>query len=331
MNPKPVSAVVVTFHSERFIVDCLQSLLNQTHPIEEIVVVDNGSADSTCSLIRSRFPGTRLIELRENTGFCHANNVGLGSTRGEFVLFANPDTRLQPTYLQEALAAFDLHPRAGMVGGKLLRFDGVTLDSAGQILTRSRKIEDRGFDEKDAGQFDAPAAVDSICGAMALYRRAMIEEIALDDRLFDEDFFAFWEDMDVGWRGRRFGWEAWYVPAAVAYHFRGGSQERHTAWTRRVRMSGRSGEIQYHIVKNRWLMLIKNERPRDYLLNLPFILARDLALLGYLLLSTPSALIRLWANPGYFSRAWKTRRQIQEMIKRRAASTGPGRIPAKPG
>lgn len=303
---KTVSVVVVTFHSERFIASCVKSLLKQTVPPCEIVVVDNGSLDGTVSILRNKFPDVRLIELGENTGFCRANNAGLAQTRGEFLLFANPDTTLEPNYSQEALAGFLPDPRVGMVGGKLLRFDKTTIDSAGQILTRSRKIQDRGYGRRDAGQFDLPAQVHSVCGAMALYRRAMIEDISQDGQLFDEDFFAFGEDMDVGWRARRRGWLAVYVPGAVAYHFRGGSQERHTAWTDFVRMGGRSAELKYHIVKNRWLMMIKNESLVSYLMNLPFILARDIALLGYLLVSSPSAFFRLFAI-GCYIRAWRKR------------------------
>ena len=314
MTGKSVSVVVVTFHSERFISDCLDSLLRQTVPFKEIVVVDNGSADRTCDLVRSRGPAVLLTALNVNTGFCGANNVGLKQTRGEFVLFANPDTVLEPNYVREALRGFEQGPRVGMVSGKLLRFDRATIDSAGQLLTRSRKILDRGFGQKDSGRFNSPAEVDAACGAMALYRRAMIEAISMDGQLFDEDFFAFGEDMDVGWRAKRFGWRAVYVPSAVALHFRGGSQMTHTPWTRLVRMGGRSAELKFHIVKNRWLMMIKNERIGTFLINFPFILARDIALLGYLLLSAPTAFFRLWLEPRYYIRAWEKRRQIQKML-----------------
>lgn len=312
-----VSVVMVTLNSERFISDCLDSLANQTHAPLEIFVVDNGSSDRTVAIVREKYPRVEVIPLGENTGFCHANNAGYSRCRGEIVLFANPDTILEPDYIQEALASFKLDPKIGMVSGKLLRFDHVTIDSAGQILTISRKIQDRGYGRKDTGQFELPARVDSVCGAMALYRRDMIEQIRVDGELFDEDFFAFWEDMDVGWRARRFGWQARYTPRAVARHFRGGSQDRHTPWTNWVRMSGRSAELKYHIVKNRWLMLIKNESLAGYLVRLPFILARDAALLAYLLFSAPSAFLRLGFAPGCFLRAWRKRLKIRRLLRER--------------
>lgn len=322
MTPS-VSAVVVTFRSEAFISDCLRSLLAQSRPLLEIVVVDNGSTDRTCAIVRERFPGVRLIEMGQNTGFCRANNAGIAATRGDFVLIANPDTRLWSDCVERALAGFQFAERVGAVACKLLRFDGVRIDSAGQILTHGRKIQDRGFEQKDVGQYDTRVHVDSACGAMALYRREMIGQISLDGHFFDEDFFSHWEDMDVGWRARRFGWEVVYVPDAVAQHFRGGSQDRHTWWTRWVRMSGRSADLQYHIVKNRWLMMIKNERPLDYVRNAPFIWARDIAMLGYLTLFCPSALFRLVTSPAVFARAWQKRRRLEHMIQDASRSGGP--------
>lgn len=318
MENRAIDAIVVTFQSERFIVNCLESLLNQTVPLREIIVVDNGSADNTRGLVRAKFPKVTLIEMNRNTGFCHANNAGLKQTRGEFVLFANPDTILEANFLQEAMAGFDRGPRVGMVSGKLLRFDRQTVDSAGQLLTRSRKIQDRGFGEKDAAKFNMFASIHAVCGAMALYRRRMIDEISLDGELFDEDFFAFGEDMDVGWRARRFGWEAVYTPAAVAYHFRGGSQKKQTGWTKLTRMSGHTAEIKYHIVKNRWLMILKNESPADYLMDFFHILARDIALLGYLLIFAPAAFMRLWIQPGCFARAWRKRGRIQKILREKS-------------
>ena len=309
-----VSVVVVTFHSERFIAGCLESLDKQTVLPREIVVVDNGSRDETCSIVRNRFPKIHLIEMKSNTGFCRANNVGLKETTGKFSLFCNPDAELAPNYIEEMLKAFAERPRAGMVTGKILRFDRATLDSAGQHLTLGRKIQDRGFGQKDEGQFSAAEQVDAVCGAVAFYRRQMIDEILVDGQLFDEDFFAFGEDMDVGWRARRFGWEAWYVPATVAYHFRGGSQEKHTAWTNLVRMTGRPAELKYHIVKNRWLMMLKNETAPDYILRFPFIFARDVALVWYLILTAPSAFFRLWSDPGCFVRAGIKRRMMEQML-----------------
>ncbi|MBI4179787.1 glycosyltransferase family 2 protein [bacterium] len=319
----PVSCVIVTWQSERFIADCLDSLERQTVPPMQTLLVDNGSTDRTLEIARARRPEVEIIELGANTGFCRANNIGYKQSYGDLVLFANPDTRLEPTYLQEAGAAFGVDSMVGMVSGKLLRFDRRTIDSAGQILTAARMVRDRGFGQADRGQYAAPAEIDAVCGAMAFYRRKMIEEILLEnDALFDEDHFAFWEDMDVGWRARRLGWKAVYVPSAVAYHFRGGSQIFRGPMTRLTRMAGRPAGLKYHIVKNRWLTMIKNERPADYLLRLPLIWAMDLALLLYLLLSAPGAFARLFLECGCYVRAWRTRCFLGSKSRRKNMNAG---------
>lgn len=314
MSMKHISVVIVTRNSEKFIVECLSSMRRQTACVDRIIVMDNGSSDATVECVRDRFPDVHIVELGENTGFCRANNAGYRQTTSEFVLFANPDTVIEPDYIEKALAAFDEDARIGMVSGKLLRFDRRTIDSAGQVLTRGRKIQDRGYGRPDDGSYGIPTDVDSVCGAMMMCRRKMMDDIASGGEFFDEDFFAFGEDMDVGWRARRFGWRVHYVPAAVGLHFRGSTQEKHTGWTDRVRMAARPPELKYHIVKNRWLMMIKNETLGGYLRNLPWIWTRDMALLAYLLFSSPSAIWRLVSRPAVFVRARQKCRDLRERL-----------------
>src|SRR5262249_50839389 len=147
--------------------------------------------------VRQRFPRATLVENGRNLGFCAANNIGLARSRGDYVLFLNADAVLTPAYLEEALREMEADRAVGMVAGKVLRFDRRTIDTAGQRLTRARRIEERGYGEIDRGQYDEPGEVFSVCGAVALYRRAAIDSVTLDGEFFDEDFFAFWEDLDV--------------------------------------------------------------------------------------------------------------------------------------
>ncbi len=206
MSPASVSVVIVTWNSASFIGGCLESLRALAHPPEETVVIDNDSSDGTAAIVRERFPEVRLIPMGGNVGFCRANNRGIGETTCPFVLVLNPDTTLDAGFLDELLPAFD-DPRVGSAAGKLLRFDGVTLDSAGQVLGRSRQPIDRGFGALDRGQYAADAEIFGACGAAALYRRTMLAEIADGPgRYFDEAFFAFYEDLDLAWRARRAGW-----------------------------------------------------------------------------------------------------------------------------
>jgi len=304
----PVAVVVVTWNCERYIGDCLASLLGLTRRPAEIVVVDNGSADGSVAVVRGRFPEVRLLGLDSNPGFCRANNLGIQSTRAPFVLVLNPDTRLERGFLEELLPAFD-DPRVGMAAGKLLRFDGATLDSCGQALARSRQPVDRGYGRPDRGQFDRDEAVFGACGAAALYRRSMLDAVALGPGLyFDEAYFAFYEDLDLAWRAQRRGWRAAYRHRARGLHARGGSVARNPGRQRLMAALARSAEVRFHVAKNRALTLLRNETGRGLLGNLPFILIRDLATFVWLLLTSPRVLVRLWQARGVFRDAWISRR-----------------------
>jgi GT2 family glycosyltransferase len=299
----PVAVIVVSWNSAGFLDDCLNSVERLERPPAELVVVDNGSTDGSADLVRRGHPQATLLALEENLGFCRANNVGIRDTESPFVLALNPDTRLEPDFLEQLLPAFD-DPRVGLASGKLLRFDGRTIDSAGQMLGRSRQPKDRGYGLEDRGQLDRDEEVFGACGAAALYRRSMLESVAdPGDRYFDETFFAFVEDLDLAWRARRLGWRAAYRHRAVGHHARGGSAPGPALARRLAAMLGRSPEIRFHVVKNRYLTILRNDTPGAYLLNLPFIWTRDLATLGLLALSSPGVLLRLWRARGLFVEA----------------------------
>jgi len=305
----PVAVVVVSWNSEPYLPGCLGSLRDLVRPAAEIVVVDNASSDGSVDLVRRGFPEVDLVEAGANVGFCRANNLGIARTASPFVLVLNPDTRLDPRFLEELLPAFE-RPEVGMAAGKLLRFDGATIDSAGQLLARSRQPRDRGYGRPDDGTYDRDAEVFGACGAAALYRRSMLRAVADGEgRVFDEAFFAFYEDLDVAWRARRLGWKAVYRHRAVGYHARGGSARGSGPPGGRAGLRARDPAIRFHIVKNRYLTILRNDTPRAYLRDLPFILARDVATAALLTVMSPGVLVRLWRERGLFSRALRARRR----------------------
>jgi len=305
-----VSVLVVSWNSAGFLRECLGSVLAQTHREIEIVVVDNGSTDGSAELVEREFPSALLVRNARNEGFCKANNQALKRSGGVHILCLNADAVLDPGYLEAALRPLRDDDSVGLVAGRIYRFDGETLDSAGQDLTRARRIRDRGYGRPGAGLHEEPGEVFSVCGAVALYRRRMIDSIARDGELFDESFFSFGEDMDVAWRARRAGWKARYEPEARARHYRGGSQTEDRSFLGRAsQMARRPPEIRAHILKNRYLMMIKNETAAGFLLNLPFILAWEAVQWAYVLLASPSVLPRLWRMRGAFAQAWRRRRR----------------------
>lgn len=302
-----MSVVIVTWNSAGYIGPCLESVRALRRAPHEIVVVDNASGDATLELVRPVAPQARVLRLETNTGFCHAANRGIAEGHADFVLVLNPDTRLTPSFLEELLPAFD-DPRVGLAGGKLLRFDGTTIDSAGQMLGRSRHPVDRGYGRRDRGQFDADATVFGICGAAALYRRAMIDEVSrANGQFYDEEFFAFYEDLDVAWRAKKRGWRAAYRHRAVAYHARGGTASSSRVRARGMAFLSRGACLRYHIAKNRYLTILRNDSLLGYARNLPFIFARDLTILSALLLLSPAAFFRLWRTRPLIRRARRLR------------------------
>lgn len=305
----PVAAVIVTRNSAAYVEDCLASLERAQHPPAEIVVVDSGSTDDTAARVRAASPRAQLVLCGTNAGFCRANNLGIAKTTAPFVLVLNPDTKLDERFLEVLLDAFD-DPRVGVAAGKLLRFDGVTLDSAGQLLGRSRQPIDRGYGERDDGSFERDGEVFSACGAAALYRRAALDGAAdPGGEYFDEAFFAYYEDLDLAWRMRRLGYVVVYRHRAVGYHHRGGAVAVAGTGRKRFRaLAARDPELRLHIVKNRWLTILRNDTPGDALRNLPWILARDAATFVFLLATSPGVLVRLWHSRGLVARALTRRR-----------------------
>jgi len=318
-----VSVIVLTWNSRTFLEGCLSSVLSQTHRAVELIVVDNASTDGSADYVKEAFPAAVLVRNESNLGFCAGNNIGLRSARGAYVLFLNADATLDPSFLERALPAFRRGPSFGMVAGKVLRFDRRTLDTTGQMLTRSRRVKERGYGEIDRGLYDKPGEVFSVCGAAALYKSATIQDISLDGEFFDEDFFAFGEDADAGWRAQRLGWRCAYEPGAVAAHYRGGTQAtRPEGHVRRREMARRPPHIQAHIVKNRYLAMIKNETVGSFLANLPFILAWELVLWSWLLMFSPSTVPILWGHRRLIGRALEKRRALRRRAAHQAARLG---------
>ncbi|NIL99637.1 MAG: glycosyltransferase [Acidobacteria bacterium] len=300
---EPVAVVIVSWNSRGYLAGCLSSLRGLTRPVRQVVVVDNASTDGTPAWLAREFPEVDLLALPTNEGFCRANNLGIRRTRAPFVLVLNPDTELETGFLRSLLPAFD-DPDVGLACGKLLRFDRKTLDSAGQELARSRQPLDRGYGRPDEGQYDRDEPVFGACGAAALYRRAMLESIADGDgEYFDETFFAFVEDLDLAWRANKIGWRAAYRHAAVGYHARGGTAAG-PLWRRRLAaMLGHRAEVRFHVAKNRYLTIMRNDSVAGYVANIPFIWARDLGTLALLLVTSPGVLVRLWRSRPLFARA----------------------------
>jgi GT2 family glycosyltransferase len=211
-----VSIIIVNWNGRELLQPCLDSLHAQTYTDFEIVVVDNGSTDGSVELLQKHYPWVRLIRLQKNTGFATGNNIGYANSAGEYIITLNNDTQADPQWLEELVAIADAHPRAGMVGCRICSFHdpdiidslgfGICLDGMSRGRYRLRRFSSLQMQRVE------DILLPSACAA--LYRRAMIEDIGF----FDEDFFAYCEDTDLGLRGRWAGWEAILATNSIVYH-----------------------------------------------------------------------------------------------------------------
>ncbi len=315
-----ISIIVINWNGKKFLKECLQSLQAQTYQDVETLVIDNASTDGSQAWLQQEAAQTRLFLNDLNIGYCGGANQGIRLARGEYALILNPDVILDADFLRRLVACAEQHPEVGIFSGKLLRFNRHTLDSTGQFLRKNFTPFERGSDEEDTGQYDRAEYVFSACGAVALYRRAMLEDIRLDGDYFDAAHFAFYEDLDIGWRAQLFGWKAYYLPEAVACHFRGGgfSERSDTLswferlpWIPRVSFTQKPYFVQRHIIKNRYLLLLKNASWRELLAGFPQTLRLEILIWGYVLLVRPSLLLALWDVVKLLPSVWRKRKYIK--------------------
>ena len=290
-----VSVLITTYNSAEHLEASLESLRRQTYRPLDIVIVDNASSDNTLAILEKFRPDCHVIPNDTNVGFAAAQNQAIRAARGRWLLSLNPDVIMSPDFIERLVNLAEAHPEAGTVCGKLLRWEPNsstqltrTIDSTGIYFTRSLRHLDRGADEPDSGQFDRLEYVFGATGAAALYSRYMVEDIAVNDEFFDEQFFAYREDADVAWRAQMMGWKCIYKPDAVAWH------ERKVTPERRAQLPL---AINWHSVKNRFLMRAKNISGRLYghcFLPTTF---RDAQVIGYCVFADwrlLSALLRVW-------------------------------------
>ena len=255
---KEVSVVIPNYNGIAYIRPCLDSLLSQSVPDFEIVMVDNGSRDGSLEAVQSEYPIVRVIALPENTGFCHAVNVGIQATDTPYIILLNNDTTVREDFVEKMLAGIRERPRAFSCGAKMLQMHSPQkVDDAGDYYSALGWAFARGKG-KEQEKYDSPCQIFTACAGAAIYRRKLLEETGL----FDEEHFAYLEDMDLGYRAKILGYENWFLPEAVVYHAGSGtSGSRYNLF--KVRYSSRNNV--YMIYKNMPLLQI--------LINLPFLAA----------------------------------------------------------
>lgn len=210
-SPK-VAVLVLNLNGQRHLNACLPALEAQVYPNQEIVVVDNGSTDDSLAFVRRAHPSVRVIELGYNAGFCGGYNQAVRQVDAEWLVLLNNDTRVEPDWLTELMAAAERH-HATVVASRMLDWTGAHIDFVGGTTSfegHSWQI-DHG---QPASQMPEERDLLFACGGSMLVSRAAF----LDAGGFDEDFFAYFEDVDLGWRLSLMGHRIVLAPRAVTYH-----------------------------------------------------------------------------------------------------------------
>jgi GT2 family glycosyltransferase len=221
-----VSVIVVNHNRADLLRECLDSLVAQTYPCFEILVVDNASTDASRDLV-CRYPDSRirLIELDKNLGFGVPNNIGVGEARGSLIALLNNDAVADTAWLAHLFQAINSEPDVGMCASKILVYGTRVVDKAGHLMYPDGQNRGKGTGEIDDGGFDTPGDALFPDGCAALYRREALEQAGG----FDPHFFAYADDADLGMRCQLQGWRCLYEPKAVAHHRRSSTSGAYSA------------------------------------------------------------------------------------------------------
>jgi GT2 family glycosyltransferase len=306
----PRACVAILNYDGRALLDeVLPSVFAQRGVEFDVVVVDNGSSDGSADHVRAAWPDVRVVALERNVGVTAAlNRMIRAAGDAEFVALLNNDVELEPDWLARLVATLDAHPHAAAAAGKLLRQGArEVIDRAGDVVYWSGACFGRGAGERDEGQFNRAEEVFAVGGAAALYRRAAFDRVGD----FDEDLFAYLEDVDWGFRARLAGYGARYEPTAVGYH-RGGAT---------------LGDINafslYQLRRNAVWLVVKNYPAVSLVRHAPALVAFHIAALAFAVRAGAVRLVlRAYADAlAGLPRTLRKRRAVQ-----RSRAIGPGAL-----
>lgn len=252
-----VSVVIPNWNGKHYLRTCLESLkkLATDNWLFETLVVDNGSIDGSVEFIKENYPEVRVFSFSKNRGFATAVNLGIKKSKGRYIALLNNDTEVDKNWLRNLVSEAEKAPKNTMsFASKMVNFyQRDLLDDCGDGYTWYGRAYKRGLKQKDVGQFGKKEFIFGACAGAALYKKELFEKIGL----FDEDFFAYNEDVDLSFRAQLAGLRCLYVPQAVVYHIKGGFSDSYVAFCLGV--------------KNTLNVIVKNWPVDLFLVNLPKI------------------------------------------------------------
>jgi GT2 family glycosyltransferase len=290
---------IASWNSMDVLPDLLKSLEEQTYQEYQVIIIDNNSEDGTVEFVRKNYPSVMLIRNMRNLGFAQAHNQGIRHVLSHsdpefydeiFILATNHDIVLKKDFLAKLMMRTKAHKDVGSFTGKLLKAyaDNITdevlkesvrsdmIDSTGLRAKKNRTFADRGAGEMDEGQYDDYQEIFGVSGALGLYRASALHDAMQDNQVFDQDFFAYKEDVDLAWRLQWLGWKARFVPEAVAYHYRGMYGKERMGFFERIKNRFQKSKLRsFYSNRNHWWLLVKNESIGGFLLAAPRLVVTE--------------------------------------------------------
>lgn len=209
------SVVIPNWNGKHLLKTCLNSLKKQTAKNIEIIVVDNGSKDSSVDYIQRFFSWVKIIPLDKNYGFAKAVNTGIKHSLGKYVVLINNDTEVDKNCLQYLIESADKNKEVGFIAAKMLNFyDRNKIDSAGDWIDVVGHANNIGYGEKDGLKFNNSGPVFLVTGGGGLFKKEVFDKVGY----LDEDYFAYFEDVDLCLRAQLVGFKGWFEPKAKIYH-----------------------------------------------------------------------------------------------------------------
>lgn len=252
------TVVIPNYNGMKYIEACLESLFIGTVKDLEVIMVDNASTDGSLALVKERFPQVHVIENHENFGFAKAVNQGIKASRTEYIILLNNDTVAALDFVHELECAIEEDRKSFSVSAKLISLhDKEKLDDAGDYYCALGWAFARGKGKHPDG-YQRKTEIFSACAGAAIYRRAYFDEVGL----FDENHFAYLEDIDIGYRARLYGYRNMFAPKAVVFHAGSAtSGSRYNSF--KTKLASR----------NSVYLVYKNMPPVQIIINIPFLLA----------------------------------------------------------
>ena len=325
MSTKSINVLITTSKKrEKYLDGILSALKEQTLSPNEIYIIYDGALKAGNKFQKNYPFSINWIDNKERISLTCLQNHIIKIMKKEFVILLNDDIILEKEYISELVRSMEEDQCIGIACGKILRMDRETIDSAGQFLDKNRKPQDRGYNQKDQGQYNNPEFIFGACAAAVLYRKSMLDDIAITPgEYFDNDYNMFYEDLDISWRANNFGWRTFYNPKAVVYHERGAtakSKKPKFKFLQRYNFTWLDRRLKTDLIKNRYMTIIKNDKIKCFLFDLPHIVLYELKLWCYCLLFEPQVVLETIKNMPLIIKAFKKRRLLAKKLKRLTCS-----------